>query len=138
MLSAIAAIAGCSRADVVLPPPGDVIGDGTWGGDNVALLMQDSLAHVHVGCTNGYFPAPLMLDENRRFNVAGRYVLRAYPVQSGPDLPARFAGVVQGNRLIFTVAVDDTVENRLTVLGPVEVVYRREPVMQICPICRLH
>lgn len=131
----IAAVA-CTRADTVLPPR-DVVGEGTWGGDNAGLLLQDSLAHVHVGCTNGFFPAPIRLDSQGRFKITGRYVLRAYPVQIGPDLPAQLAGVLVGNQLTFTVAVNDTVEKKLTTLGPVTVTYRREPVMQNCPICRM-
>ena len=79
--------------------------------------------HVHVGCTSGDFPAPIALDENGRFSVAGSYHLRLYPVAFGPTVPAQFAGVVNGNRLTFTVAVNDTVEKKLVVLGPAIVTF---------------
>jgi hypothetical protein len=54
----------------------------------------------------------------------------------GPTLPAQFAGLVRGNVLTLTVAVDDTVMKDLVALGPVTVVFGREPRMQVCPICR--
>jgi hypothetical protein len=47
-----------------------------------------------------------------------------------------FTGVVTGNVLTLSVAVDDTVEKKLVPLGPVTVVLGREPRMQACPICR--
>ena len=61
--------------------------------------------------------------------------LRLYPVAVGPTMPAQFAGVVNGNRLTFTVAVNDTVETKLVVLGPAIVTFGRQPEMGPCPIC---
>lgn len=127
---------GCARTDSVLPPPGNQLALGQWGGENAGILVENDVAHVHIDCTFGNFPMPITLDANRRFSVAGSYVLRAYPVQTGPDLPAQFAGVLEGSRLTFTVAVNDTVEKRVVALGPTTVVYKREPKMQNCPICR--
>jgi hypothetical protein len=72
-----------------------------------------------------------------RFDVAGSYVLRAYPVQIGPELPARFVGEVRGDRLRLTVTVDDTVEKQMVTLGPVFVRLGVEPRLWPCPICRL-
>jgi hypothetical protein len=108
---------------------------GTWGGENVGAIVTEDLVHVHFGCTLGNFPRPAALDSVGRFDVAGTYVLRAFPIQLGPDLPARFSGVVRGNRLTLSVAVDDTVERKLVVLGPATVTLGREPRMGPCPIC---
>lgn len=113
------------------------LNEGMWGGDDVGVIVGEGIAHVHFGCTNGDFPLPLTLDEDNRFNVAGEYLLRAYPVAIGPPLPARLSGVVQGNRLTLTVAVNDTIENRLVLLGPATVVYGREAEMGPCPICTM-
>ena len=110
---------------------------GTWGGENVALLVTEDVAHVHIACTLGDFPVPLELDDQQRFNVTGSYILRAYPVQLGPRLPAQFAGILEGARITFTVAVNDTVEKKLVALGPVTVTFGREPRMQACPICSM-
>jgi len=107
---------------------------GTWGANGAGVIVTDTLVHVHIGCTNGNFPRPSSLDDGR-FNVAGTYMLRAYPVAAGPELPARMSGVVRGSLLTLSVAVDDTVSKQLAALGPVTVVLGREPVLGPCPIC---
>lgn len=113
----------------------DHLETGTWGGEDVWVDAQTADVHVHVGCTSGDFPAPIALDDNGRFSVSGSYHIRLYPIATGPTLPAQFAGVVNGNRLTFTVAVNDTVEHRLVVLGPAVVTFGRQPEMGPCPIC---
>ena len=125
---------GC---DVTGPPPGIVI-TGTWGGDNAGLIADDSTAHVHIVCTYGNIPKPIVLDVNRRFDVPGEYVLRAYPVAVGPSLPARFHGTVLGRVLTLRVTVTDTTaaEDSTVTLGPVRLLLGQEPAMQACPICR--
>jgi hypothetical protein len=99
------------------------------------VIVTGSLVHVHIGCTKGDFPLPALLDSEGRFNVPGSYILRAYPVQLGPSLPARFAGIVRGSVLTLSVAVDDTVDKKLVALGPVTITLRREPNLGPCPIC---
>jgi hypothetical protein len=133
LLLAVFALSGCPSDDPV-SPDGDLL-VGTWGGDNVAFIVESSTTHIHIGCTNGDFPAPITIDDAGRFNVSGSYVLRAYPVQIGPPLPAQLAGVVDGRLLTFTVSVNDTVEKKLVVLGPETVTFARDPRMGPCPIC---
>lgn len=128
----LAACAGSPSAEAPLPSQ---LALGTWGGDGAGVLVSDSLAHVHVGCTNGDFPRPVALDSGR-FNVAGDYILRAFPIVIGPPLPARFSGVVRGSLLTLSVAVNDTVEKKLVVLGPITITLGREPKLGPCPICR--
>ena len=113
----------------------DELAEGTWGGENAGVIVTDATAHVHVGCTNGDFPAPIELDDDGRFSVAGDYLLRAYPVAIGPTMPAQFAGVVRGRDLVMTVAVNDTIEGKLVVLGPVSVRLGQDPELGPCPIC---
>jgi hypothetical protein len=90
---------------------------------------------VHFGCTYGDFPLPLALSDDDRFNVPGEYLLRAFPVAVGPPLPAQLSGLVRGARITLTVAVNDTVEDRLVLLGPATVVLGEEAEMGPCPIC---
>jgi hypothetical protein len=131
---ALAAMGASCQSEDPVSPDGNLI-TGTWGGENVSLMVEQNVAHVHVGCTNGDFSAPIAVDADGRVNVSGSYVLRAYPIQVGPSLPAQLAGVLSGRQLTFTVAVNDTVEKKLVVLGPVTVTLGRDPRMGPCPIC---
>jgi hypothetical protein len=101
----------------------DTLARGTWGGENAGAMVGD-------------FRPPVALDQEGRFNVEGSYMLRAFPVAVGPSLPAVFTGIVNGDRLTISVAVNDTVEKKLVSLGPVTVVLGREPRLGPCPICR--
>src|SRR5687767_14798837 len=110
LLSLIVSLTGC-EPDHAVPDFGGQLPPGTWGGENVGVIVTASPAHVHVGCTNGTFLAPVTL-RTARFEVEGSYVLRAFPVAVGPPLPARFTGTVSGNTMTFTVIVNDTVEKK--------------------------
>lgn len=129
--------AACAGAGNTAAPRPTTIALGTWGSDGAGVIVSDTLVHVHVGCTKGDFRRPETLDADGRFNVAGTYVLRAYPIAVGPTLPARFAGVIRGSTMTLSVAVDDTVNKTLVALGPVTIVRGREPKLGICPICRV-
>jgi hypothetical protein len=131
VLLAAAALAACERA----LPPGDEIAQGTWGGEDSGLIVQQGAAHLHIGCTFGDFAAPIPLDGHGRFSVSGSYMLRAYPVAVGPSLPATFTGLVRGEELTVGVTVNDTVRDETVSLGPVTLVLGRDPRMGPCPIC---
>ena len=120
-----------------LPPSDGRLAIGTWGGDNSGVIVTDSAVHVHIGCTFGDMPGSIQLDENGRFTVDGSYILRAYPVQIGPSLPAQFSGRVSGRILTLAIAVNDTVEKKVVALGPITVLFGRQPEMGPCPICRV-
>jgi hypothetical protein len=119
-----------------LSPSDGFVALGTWGGDNTGMIVTDSAAHVHVGCTFGDMPGRIPLDASGHFTVDGSYVLQAYPIQVGPSLPASFSGQVVGRTLTLAIAVNDTVAKKVVALGPVTVVFGREPQMGPCPICR--
>ena len=122
--------------DVAGPRPSSGKVSGTWGGDNAGLIADDTSAHVHIACTFGNVPQTIVLDPSGRFDVAGVYVLRAYPVYVGPTLPARYQGTVIGSVMILRVTVSDTTADTTARLGPVRLVRGQEPRMQVCPICR--
>lgn len=132
-LSVIAIGAAC-EGDPAAPLPRDFVAVGTWGGKNAGMLAEDTVAHVHIGCTYGDIHGRVPLDSGR-FDITGSYLLRAYPIAMGPTMPARFTGHVLGRSLIFTVTVTDTVEHTTTTLGPVSVTFGKEPQMGPCPIC---
>jgi hypothetical protein len=127
----------CAVSTTAANPDGAHLAVGKWGGANAGALVDDTLAHVHVGCTYGNFRGPIPLDASGRFSVDGEFLLRAYPIAIGPTMPAKFTGVVVGTTLTMTVAVSDTIAGGLVVLGPVSVTYGREPMMGPCPICRV-
>ena len=136
VLAAILAVAACDGSSP-LPPFADRLSPGTWGGENAGVVVTEDVVHVHVGCTFGDMPGPIDLDATGRFTANGSYVLRAYPVQTGPSLPAQFSGRVIGRTLLLSIAVNDTVEKQVVALGPITVQYGRAPEMGPCPICRV-
>lgn len=126
-------LATCEQGTII--PSDGLLNLGTWGGDNSGVIVTEDQAHVHVGCTFGDMPGRVAVDESGRFTVDGSYVLRAYPIQVGPSLPAQFSGRVVGKTLTLAIAVNDTVEKKTVALGPITVVYGRNPEMGPCPIC---
>ena len=108
---------------------------GTWGGKNAAMIVTDSGAHVHVGCTLGDVPVPITVDAQGRFDVQGSYNLTVHPVASGILLPARLTGEREVLTLSLTITVDDTVNHRTVVLGPIRLRWGVRPEMGPCPIC---
>jgi hypothetical protein len=125
---------GCS-AGAGLPPFGPLLAIGIWGGNGAGMIVSDTSMHLHVGCTYGDVSGRVPLVTGR-FDEAGRYMLRAYPVATGPTVPARFVGTVSGNSATITVTVNDTVQHQTVVEGPVTVVYGRQPQLGPCPICK--
>jgi len=105
---------------------------GTWGGDNAGLIANDTSAHVHIGCTLGDTKAPIHPDADGRFDVPGTYNVDAYPIDRGITHPARFTGQISGKTMTLTVILTDTARQ----LGPVTLIYGKEPQMGPCPICR--
>ena len=140
---------GCIRTIIVLPllacgessvgdPPADgLLAIGTWGGTEAGVLVGDTLTHVHIGCTFGDLRGRVTLDADGRFTRTGSYVLRAFPVQIGPAMPATFTGRVSGQILTFSVAVRDTIEKKDVAFGPAAVRLGTEPTMANCPICSI-
>ena len=134
-LPLLALLLASSCGSSALSPSDGFVALGTWGGDNTGMIVTDSAAHVHVGCTFGDMPGRIPLDASGHFTVDGSYVLQAYPIQTGPSLPASFSGQVLGRTLTLAIAVNDTVQKKVVALGPVTVVFGREPQMGPCPIC---
>jgi len=129
-------IVACSSTSTPLPLNDGNIALGTWGGDTAAMIVGDTAMHLHIGCTFGDVSGRVPLDAQNRFDVSGSYVLRAFPIAVGPTVPARFTGQLQGNIISITATIDDTVQMKTVVLGPVKVAYLVDPKMRNCPICR--
>lgn len=126
-------------ACALLESPGDrLLHPGTWGGSDAGMIVTDSGAHVHIGCTVGEVVVAIALDDQGRFDVAGSHNITAHPVDLGIYLPARLTGRTDllQRTLTLTVTVDDTVHHETVVLGPVRLRWGAKPVMGPCPICR--
>ena len=106
---------------------------GTWGGDNAGLIVSNTDVHIHIGCTLGDAVGPIRPDANGRFEATGTYNVDAYPVDRGIVHPASFTGQIIGQTMTLTVSLTDTAR----VLGPVTLMYGKEPKMGPCPICRV-
>lgn len=113
----------------------DIIPNGTWGGDTAGMIVGDSAVHFHIACTFGDVSGRIPVNTAGEFNVVGSYMLRAFPIAVGPTLPARFIGRIVGTTVTTTVIVDDTVQKRTVVRGPVMVTLGISPRLGPCPIC---
>lgn len=125
----------CGEGSAGVTPIDGLLAIGTWGGNEAGVLVGDTLTHVHIGCTFGDLRGRVMLDADGRFIRDGSYLLRAYPVQVGPTMPAQFSGRVIGQMLTISVTVRDTIAKTDVVRGPVSVRLGTTPTMANCPIC---
>lgn len=133
---AATAIVGCSAASVDPPRLDGKLALGTWGGENAGMIVSDTAMHLHVGCTYGDVSGRIAVTSDGRFDVSGSYMLRAYPIVQGPAVPARFQGQTDGVTATVTVTVNDTVQRKIVVEGPITLRYGDQPRMGPCPICR--
>lgn len=132
----IALLTVACSSGTTAPPSDGALPLGTWGGENSGMIVSDTAMHLHVACTYGDVSGRISLSASGQFDVAGSYLLRAYPIAIGPTMPARFVGRVEASKATITVTVNDTVEHKSVVLGPVVVTWGTEPKMGPCPICR--
>ncbi|MEO8334561.1 MAG: hypothetical protein ABI664_06300 [bacterium] len=130
------ALLACSSSGVSPVPSDGQVPLGTWGGDDAGMIVGNTAMHLHVGCTYGDVSGRIVTDADGRFDVAGSYLLRAYPIAVGPTMPARFVGRVEGSVTTVTVTVNDTVQHASIVKGPVVVQFGEAPRLGPCPICR--
>ena len=134
-LALVAGVACATSLSGTGVPDGNLL-LGTWGGDNAGMIVSDTAMHLHVGCTFGDVSGRIALASDGSFDVAGSYMLRAYPITVGPSVPARFRGRVDGAIAVVTVTVNDTVQHATVIKGPVTVKFGDAPRMGPCPICR--
>ena len=131
-IAAPAFLVGCALFEAPAAGPLPI---GTWGGKDAGMIVTDSGAHLHVGCTLGEVAVPITVDEHGRFDVPESHNLTAFPIDRGIFLPARLTGRMEGLSLSFTLTIDDTVHHEVVVLGPVRLQWGVRPEMGPCPIC---
>ncbi|MES2178643.1 MAG: hypothetical protein V4550_12360 [Gemmatimonadota bacterium] len=133
---AIVLALACSASDTSDAAFTGELAEGTWGGDSGGLIVGDTALHLHVGCTFGDISGKLNADAQGNFSVAGSYVVRAYPIQVGPAVPAQFTGHASAKTVTITATINDTVAHQTLVRGPVTLSLGVEPRLGPCPICR--
>jgi hypothetical protein len=132
---AVAIVVACSSSRASVPSVDGVLPLGNWGGDSAGLIVSDTATHLHIACTFGDISGRIALSAGQ-FDVAGSYMLRAYPIAIGPTLPARFVGRIDQSTITVTAIVNDTVQHQTVVRGPVTVKLGATPRLGPCPICR--
>jgi hypothetical protein len=138
LLVGMAAMVGlsCSAPNTIPGISDGFLALGTWGGDSGAMMVGDTDMHLHIACTFGDVSGRIPVNADGSFDVAGSYVLRAYPIAYGPSLPARFVGFVTGPTATVKVNVNDTVMHQMVERGPVIVRLGDQPRLMPCPVCR--
>jgi hypothetical protein len=87
---------------------------GTWGGDHLNLESTADGATLEFDCGHGTIAGRLVVDENGRFSMKGRYVREhGGPTRQGEDQsgePATYSGTSDGKTMTLTVTIDGTNE----------------------------
>lgn len=104
-LAAFSALAFARGADVQ---------SGTWAGEHIVMEVSGAGATVEFDCAHGTIDAPLTLDGEGRFDVAGSLT----PEKGGPirgdqaprAVPARYSGSLKDSTLTVTVVLTESKE----------------------------
>lgn len=123
LFAAALALAACSS-----PTAPDAVG--TWGGTEASLTLSLAGGTVGYACGAGRIGAGWTLDAAGRFAATGVHYFGGGPVPApGPTPhPARYSGVVSGDRFVFTVTLAETGQT----LGPFHMVRGGPPVDLLC------
>ena len=84
---------------------------GLWGGDHIALTVQDKSAHVEFDCAHGDIPIRL---PDAPFTVAGTFVReRGGPIrvdETADSRPATYVASTAGSVMTLTIRLTDSGE----------------------------
>ncbi|HEU4388211.1 MAG TPA: hypothetical protein VFV34_10460, partial [Blastocatellia bacterium] len=78
------------------------VANGTWGGENEALITSDTGARFARHCAEGFIDEPLAPNSNGDFDVAGRYRVEGPGPDRGIQYAAQFRGSVDGEKIELT------------------------------------
>ena len=94
---------------------------GVWGGDHVRLAISEPTATIEFDCAHGMLDAPIALDRDGHFDVAGVFVREhGGPIRVDDMLeqePARYLGTTDGRTMNLTVSSSQPVGTFTLVLG---------------------
>jgi hypothetical protein len=105
---------------------------GSWGGEHIALQVNESNASIEFDCANGTIDQPLLTDTGGHFGITGVYVREhggpAHPGQRPDSHPARYSGWTDGKKMTLTVTLTDTNQT----IGTFTLELGREPMVTKC------
>jgi hypothetical protein len=88
---------------------------GDWGGTHLGLVATDQGADLEYDCAAGRIDQAIRPDAEGRFSVTGVHLPgHGGPVPPGQEIeqhPARYDGIVRGNRMTLTVTLTDSDTN---------------------------
>ena len=98
--------AGCGT-----PSTPSLMPTGLWGGDHIALTVEDKSAHVELDCAHGDIPIRL---PDGPFTVAGTFVReRGGPIrvdETADSRPATYVASTAGSVMTLTIRLTDSGE----------------------------
>lgn len=101
--------------------PAPAILTGIWSGEGHSIRATSSQSIVQNQCDVGRITGPIKLDSNGRFAADGYFNTTTSGIRLSDvapnDRPARFIGVVKGNKLQLTIKVVGTTKSYTLVRG---------------------
>lgn len=107
--------AACGLAALLLQgaspaPPARRLAEGSWGGEHVALRVEEQRSLFEFDCAHGRVEGPFLHAEDGRFDLAGTLTPEGGPTRAGEErrLPARYSGSVAGDVMKLEVQVGES------------------------------
>jgi hypothetical protein len=85
------------------------LASGSWGGEHVALQVEERLIRIELDCAHGAIDGEVVLDARGRFDVMGTYTPEGGPTTAGDEqrLPARYSGSLAAGVMKLVVALGE-------------------------------
>ena len=107
------AIADCLACGASLAPS-SLLPTGVWGGDHVAMTVEERSTHIELDCAHADIPGVLRIDARGQLDATGTFAWEhGGPIRLGEPLdshPASFAGSVASTTMMLTIRLTDTTE----------------------------
>jgi hypothetical protein len=108
--------------------------NGTWGGDNIQVIVTGSGGEIRFGCYQGGFDRPLVASSDGTFSDTGWVVNTEGPVTPAyPHTrhPANFRGQVSSDKMRLIVDhIDDSGQPQSDVF---DLTYGNQGSLHVCP-----
>jgi hypothetical protein len=103
---------------------------GTWGGQVASLQLGPAGGTVAYQCGAGTIDSGWTLKADGQFTATGQHYFGGgpAPAEGRPPHPARYSGIVEGNRLTLTVTLTDLGQ----ILGPFQLIRGGPAVHELC------